>query len=373
MKQKISLFLLLVLGALGVGSWQAKGWWETAMLPVAPKAAQAAPKVLVEIPSGTSAQGIGALLAEKKLIRSADAWQWWTRVQGWKNAPGGFQAGTYELSPQEDLNQIAQKIWAGKVATRSFTIPEGWSLKQMAQYFEQQGMFPAGEFINAVKQVSRSEFPWLPAGIPHLEGFLYPDTYQLGAVEQPTAEQIVQQMLARFQELALPVYEKHGKASNLSLLQWVTLASIVEKEAVVAQERGLIAGVFTNRLKQRIPLGSDPTVEYGLGIRQTKEQPLTFAQVDVPTPYNTYMNPGLPPTPIASPGVPSLTATLLPENTPYLYFMARYDGTHIFSKTNDEHLAAQNQVRDKVEAEMKATPPKSSPAPAASPAPAKVP
>jgi UPF0755 protein len=349
MKQKLTLFLLLLLTGLAVGSWRTKSWWESAIAPAA--AAQKAKPVLVEIPSGTSAQEIGTMLAKKGLIRDTDAWQWWTRMQGWKNVPGGFQAGTYELSPTSSLPEIAQTIWSGKIATRSFTIPEGWSQRQMADYFQQQGMFAADDFLRAVQQIPYQEYPWLPQGIPHLEGFLYPDTYQLGAVEQPTPQQIVRQMLNRFQELALPVYQAQKGKTNFSLLQWVTLASIVEKEAVVAQERGLISGVFNNRLKMGMPLGSDPTVEYGLGIRQTKEQPLTFAQVDKPTPYNTYMNPGLPPTPIASPGVPCLKATLQPEATEYLFFVARYDGTHVFSKTNDEHLSAQDKIRDKVEAE----------------------
>ncbi|NJN49258.1 MAG: endolytic transglycosylase MltG [Alkalinema sp. RL_2_19] len=366
--KKISLLLLLLLAGFGLGSWRAKAWWETTTAPVQAATPAAATPVLVAIPNGTSAQGIGDLLVEKGLIRSADAWQWWTRIQGWKRQQGGFQAGTYELSPNEGLNQIAQKIWDGKIATRRYTIPEGWSMQQMAEYFEQQGMFPATEFLNVVKQIPRQKYAWLPDGIPHLEGFLYPDTYQLGAVEKPSAQQIVDQMLSRFEQLALPVYQQYGKSSNLSLLQWVTLASIVEKEAVVAQERGTIAGVFTNRLKLSMPLGSDPTVEYGLGIRQTKEQPLTFAQVETPSPYNTYMNPGLPPTPIASPGVPSLTATLQPESTEYLFFVARYDGTHVFSRTNAEHLAAQDKIRDRVEAEVQASP-KAPVAPEASPAP----
>ncbi len=353
MKQKISLFLLLVLGALGVGSWRANAWFQTAMLPVAPQAA-AAPKVLVEIPSGTSAQEIGALLAEKQLIRSADAWQWWTRVQGWKNVPGGFQAGTYELSPGAGLDAIAQQIWAGKIATRTFSIPEGWAMQDMAAYFEQQGMFPASEFLAAAKQVPAGQHPWLPPNLPHVEGFLYPDTYQLGAVEKPTATQIVQQMLDRFEELALPVYQQERGKTQLSLLQWATLASIVEREAVVQKERPVIAGVFTNRLKQNMPLGADPTVEYGLGVRQTKEKNLTNAQVALPTPYNTYINTGLPPTPIASAGLASLKATLQPAATEYLYFMARYDGTHIFTKTLGDHESARDNVRDDVDAETQA-------------------
>jgi UPF0755 protein len=211
-------------------------------------------------------------------------------------------------------------------------------------------MFQAEEFLAAAKQIPRQKYPWLPANLPHLEGFLYPDTYQLGAVEKPTAVQVVDQMLGQFEKVALPVYQQ--QKGDMSLLQWVTLASIVEKESVVPKERGIISGVFHNRLKMNMPLGSDPTVEYGLGIRQTKDQPLTFAQVDKPTPYNTYMNPGLPPTPIASPGKASLEATLRPEATDYLYFVAKYDGTHVFSKTNEEHLAAQDKIWDKIEAEQ---------------------
>ena len=125
----------------------------------------------------------------------------------------------------------------------------------------------------------------------------------------------------------------------------MTLASIIEKEAVVPQERARIAGVFLSRLHRGQRLQSDPTVEYSLGIRQTVAQPLTLAQVNTPSPYNTYLNSGLPPTPIASPGLASLRAALYPEKTPYLYFVARYDGTHIFSRTLSEHQAAQTAIR----------------------------
>jgi UPF0755 protein len=178
MKQKLALFLLLILAGLSVTSWRTKAWWEQTITPVS--ATPAAPTVLVAIPSGTSAATIGKLLTEKGLIRSADAWQWWTRMQGWKSIPGGFQAGTYALSPNASLPEIAQTIWSGKIATRSFTIPEGWSQRQMADYFEQQGMFSANDFLQAVQQVPQQKYPWLPANLPHLEGFLYPDTYQLG-------------------------------------------------------------------------------------------------------------------------------------------------------------------------------------------------
>lgn len=299
--------------------------------------------VQFNIPPGTATQQIGRDLEAAGLIRSADAWDVWARWLKWREPQGGFKAGTYELSPDQSLDTIATQIWRGKVVERSFTIPEGWSLQQMAEYFEAQGFFPAADFLAAVENVDRSKYSWLPAELPHLEGFLYPDTYKING-DQIAASAVVQQMLQRFEQVALPLYTQ-AQQTQYNLREWVTLASIVEKEAVVADERSRIAGVFAKRLEQGLPLGADPTVEYALGIRQTADQPLTLAQVKIPSPYNTYINPGLPPTPIASPGLASLQAALNPEDTPYLYFVARYDGTHVFSRTLSEHEAAQTAIR----------------------------
>ena len=236
---------------------------------------------MIQVPQGTSAQQIGQELETAGLIRSAKAWDLWTRWLRLKQPDGGFQAGNYELSTAEPLQAIAQKIWTGEVAQRSFTIPEGWSLRQMASYFEQQGFFKAKDFLTAASQLPTGKYPWLPTGYANLEGFLYPDTYQISAEAQVTPTEVMTQMLDRFEQVALPLYNQARDRTQFSLAQWVTLASIVEKEAVVASERPRIAGVFTNRLRQNIPLGSDPTVEYALNVQQTKEQPLTLAQVKV--------------------------------------------------------------------------------------------
>jgi UPF0755 protein len=346
-----SFYLLLIGSALGVSAWRAQAWWDWASSPIE-QPVDSKKQVVIQIPQGTSAQQIGQELEAAGLIKSAKAWEIWARWLMFKNPDGGFQAGNYQLSTTEPLQQIAEKIWMGEVAQRSFTIPEGWSIRQMAAYFERQGFFKAQDFVNAASQVPTGKYPWLPSNLPHLEGFLYPDTYQIPAEAVVTPEEIVQQMLDRFEQVALPVYNQHQAKTQLSLAQWVTLGSIVEKEAVVASERSRIAGVFTNRLKKGMTLGSDPTVEYGLGIQQTKENPLTLDQVKTQSPYNTYLNAGLPPTPIASPGVASLKATVEPEATDYLYFVARYDGTHVFSRTLAEHESAQGTIRDKVEAEQ---------------------
>jgi UPF0755 protein len=358
MGQRISkaLFYLLVLPAVvGVAAWQGWSWWSWATAPALSR--QEATErgiedatVRLEIPSGTSAQQIGADLENAGLIRSATAWRLWTRMQGWRDRTGGFQAGTYELSPTDPLGAIAATIWEGEVVQSSITIPEGWTIRQMAAYLEALDLFSAEEFLTASQVVPRDEYPWLPDGLPHLEGFLYPDTYTLP--EPATPEAIIWQMLDQFERVALPVYQ--AAQSRYSLLEWVTLASIVEKESVVSEERPLIASVFARRLEEGMPLGADPTVEYALGIQQTPDRPLTLRDVRTPSPYNTYLNPGLPPTPIAAPGIASLEVSLAPEDTEYLYFVARYDGTHVFSRTLAEHEAAQAQIQDGLAAQREA-------------------
>ncbi|MEA5519091.1 endolytic transglycosylase MltG [Limnoraphis robusta] len=345
---KIVFYLVILPTTWIFLGWQGWSWWS--WVSSAPmerdsidESTENSTAVQITIPPGTSSQQIGRDLEAAGLIRSSNAWRLWARWLVFSDPEGEFKAGTYQLSPTQPLSEVAEKVWKGEVMQLSFTIPEGWSIKQMAEYFEEQGYFSAQAFMDAAEEIPYADYPWLPQNIPLLEGFLYPDTYQLLA-DQITPEGIIRQMLDRFQQVALPVYQKAKNQTNLSLNEWVALASIVEKEAVVASERRIISGVFHNRLKQGIQLAADPTVEYALGIRQTVDQPLTFKQVETPSPYNTYINTGLPPTAIASPGVASLEATLDPEPTEYLYFMARYDGTHIFSRTEAEHQAAIAEV-----------------------------
>lgn len=352
MKVLKRLILGLLPVALGIGALSGWGWWSRQSSPTQNAATANAASVQFRVPPGTAAQQIGENLEAAGLIRSAQAWDLWARWLHSQDPNGEFKAGTYQLSPTEPLSEIADKIWHGRVVQQTFTIPEGWSLRQMAAYFEAQGFFSQSEFLAAASQIPRQEFGWLPADLPHLEGFLYPDTYKVNS-GRITPQAIVEQMLNQFAQVALPIYQQSKNQTTLDFKEWVTLASIVEKEAVVPQERSRIAGVFTSRLRKGVPLGSDPTVEYALNIRQTVDQPLTYAQVNTPSPYNTYRNAGLPPTPIASPGIASLKATLYPENTPYLYFVARYDGTHVFSRTLAEHSAAQAAIRKQQDSQPK--------------------
>lgn len=319
------------------------GWagWRSLTAPVA--TSDEATPVQFTVESGISGNQIGAELAQADLIKSTKGWKVWTKLKQATDSSGDFKAGTYLVSPNQSLSEIANKIWSGEIMLTSFTIPEGWSTVQMGEYFESQGYFTAEEFEQAVTTIPYEQYPWLPEDLPILEGFLYPDTYKISSDRLSDPQAVVNAMLDRFEQIALPVYQ--AAQPEMSLLDWVSLSSIVEKEAVVGDERTLIAGVFTARLDRGMRLESDPTVEYGLGIRQTADQPLTYAQVGTPSPYNTYMNTGLPPTPIAAPGIASLEATLNPENTDYLFFVARYDGTHVFSETLSEHEAATREIR----------------------------
>ncbi|NEQ44202.1 MAG: endolytic transglycosylase MltG [Leptolyngbya sp. SIOISBB] len=349
---KLLFFFLLLPIALGMAGWQGWAWWSWATAPIAAtsetenEAAAVSEPVQIQIPQGTAGQQIGRDLEAAGLIRSHVAWNLWGRWQNLRQDVS-YQAGTYAISPTQSLQEIALQIRSGDILQSAFTIPEGWTREQMAAAFEERGAFSAQAFLDATQQLPRDRFPWLPQELPHLEGFLYPDTYLLPA-EAVTPEGIRDFMLQRFETVALPLYQQSN--SEFSLLEWVTLASIVEREAVIPDERSEIAAVFNRRLVEGIPLGADPTVEYGLGVTQTPEQPLTLAQVNTPSPYNTYINVGLPPTPIANPGLPSLEASLAPPTTEYLYFVARYDGTHVFSRTLAEHEAAQARIRDAIDA-----------------------
>ncbi len=345
MQKAFKWALILLVPALGLGTWLGWSWWNKSISPT-----QNDRVTEIRVKPGTAAQQIGQQLEDAGVIRSSQAWNLWARYLQKQEPTGGFKAGEYVIVPNQSLPAVAAQIWRGKVIELSFTIPEGWSLRQMGEYFEKQGFFSAQEFLAATRKIPRNEYPWLPANLPHLEGFLYPDTYKLNG-DSVTPEIIIRQMLNQFQVVALPIYEQGKNQTDLDLLEWVTLGSIVEKEAVIPQERSRIAGVFAARLRKGMLLQTDPTVEYALNIRQTKEQPLTFAQIKVASPYNTYVVPGLPPTPIASPGKASLKAAMYPEKTPYLYFVARYDGTHVFSKTLSEHTAAQVAIRRQVSAQ----------------------
>lgn len=245
---------------------------------------------------------------------------------------GGWVSAAW-LSFDPQASPVASQPVSQVSGYTTYTILPGWMLEDIAYYFEARGFFSAGTFLAAASEIPSGTFSWLPGDLYDLEGFLYPDTYEVAIGATPY--EVIDQMLARFEAVALPAYDASN--TSLGIGEWVTLASIVEREAMLYEEQPIIAGVFLNRLYYGMRLESDPTVEYALGIQQTPESPLTLSEVRTESPYNTYLNSGLPPAPIGNPGQGSLEAVLYPANTDYLFFVACYDGTHEFNYNLTEH------------------------------------
>ncbi len=309
-------------------------------------------KIRLTIPDGMPTQAIAQELESAGIIRSSLALRIWLQWQSLRGSEAAaLRSGTYNLVTNQSLSEVVAQIQTAKSAEVRFTVPEGWSIAQMSDLFEKQGFFAAKDFVAAAQRTSPRRRTWLPDDLPSLEGFLFPDTYQI-LPSEATPDRIIDLMLDRFEQVALTVYKENqsGKPKvKVSLKDWVTLSSIVEKEAVIDSERRVISGVFWNRLKRNMRLESDPTVEYGLNIRQTPENPLTLEQVRTASPYNTYLNEGLPPGAIASVGLASLKATLDPMATEYLFFVAKYDGSHVFSRNLEDHEKALQAIDKKIQ------------------------
>jgi UPF0755 protein len=242
------------------------------------------------------------------------------------------------------VEQIVNKLAAGnaEVNSKRFTIPEGFELRQIAERLESEGLVNKDEFYAAI---DKSKFDYafvkdIPNRDNKLEGYLFPDTYDV--FKNATEEEIINKMLNRFDQVFTEEYRQRAKELNMSYDQVITLASIIEREAKLDKERKIISAVFHNRLKKNIKLQSCATVQYLL---KEQKEVLTYKDLEVDSPYNTYKYAGLPKGPIASPGAKSIEAALYPDKVDYLYFVANKDGSHIFTKTYQEHLNAQNKIR----------------------------
>lgn len=300
--------------------------------------------LVVEIPPNTPARVVGSILEQRGVVESSFGFRVVTKLFHWESK---IHSGEYALSPSMSLWQvmlhIREKKGVSLTQSISTTIPEGYSLKEIAETLEANHILPAQKFLAFANQIQKLEsftarYPFLKDA-PSVEGYLFPDTYQFPKDSEPL--QVIELMLNRFKEQLKP-YDSAIASSGYTMHQIITLASIIEKEAVKPEDRSLIAGVFYNRLKKGIPLGSCPTVKYALG--KPRKPYVTFKDIKVVSPYNTYTHYGLPPTPIASPGIASIGAALKPDTTPYLYFVAKGDGTHVFTTSNEEHLKAQKEI-----------------------------
>lgn len=289
----------------------------------------------VDIPSGTSVAAMGELLTDAHVIQTPHLFSLWARVS---SAEGSLKAGFYEFPAGMTLREVGEKIERGEVKSFPFTIIEGWTIQGIARALGEQPFLAGTDVVARFLVLSRDPVFVASLGIAgatSLEGYLFPDTYRVTLAR--TAEDILRQLVARFHEVWTPVYDERATVLGLSAHQVMTLASIVEKETGAASERPRIASVFLNRLKLGMPLQSDPTVIYGL---PHFDGNLRKDDLSNPHHYNTYVHPGLPPGPIASPGKASIEAVLSPAETKYLYFVAKGDGTHEFTSTLSDHLRA---------------------------------
>jgi len=323
---------LLVLALLGgVAALAASLRW--ALQP----ALASAPPVIFDVHPGVSLGQVARDLEARGLIRSALAFKLLARYRA---LDGALQVGEYEVSAAFAPGEILTRIAEGRVVTYEVVIPEGLSAAQIALRLEAAGLADAAAFVAFASDPASAESLGVEGAT--LEGYLFPETYRLprGLGVRAVAEVFVDQFLEVWREL-----EPLALQQKLSMPEVVTLASIIEKETAVAEERPLIASVFRNRLERGMRLETDPTVIYGIADFDGNLRRRDLE--DAANPYNTYQISGLPPGPIANPGADALRAAVSPAESDYLFFVSRNDGTHVFSKTYAEHVRAVDQYQRK--------------------------
>jgi UPF0755 protein len=249
-----------------------------------------------------------------------------------------IQAGTYRIPRDASYPQLLRDLTEGRGLVHTVTIPEGWSLAQIAGALARAIDVPAESVMVAAADTALRRALDVPT--PTIEGYLFPETYTF--TDGTTAREAVATMVRQFEEEWKPEWTARLQALAMSRHDVVTLASIVEKEARIAEERPVIAAVYHNRLRRGMLLQADPTVQYALG---THVDRVLYKHLEVDSRYNTYKYAGLPPGPIASPGAASLAATVSPADVPFLYFVATPDGHHEFRRTFAEHSEAIRQIR----------------------------
>ena len=286
---------------------------------------------IVEIRPGMNLKQVTQELARKNLLNSPPAFRLLTWLEGKENQ---IQVGEFELSPSLASGEILKIITSGKTHLHPVTIPEGYRITEIADVIAQKGLTTKEEFLQETEK--KELLADLDIPIENLEGYLFPDTYHFGKFLG--TKKIVKTMLDTFKQRVLTdEILNRAKEMDMTIHETITLASLIEKETGMESERSLISSVFHNRLKKNILLQTDPTVIYAIS---NFDGNIRKKDLSIDSPYNTYKYPGLPPGPIASPGLESILAALNPVESKYLYFVSRQDGSHQFSKSLIEHNRA---------------------------------
>lgn len=289
--------------------------------------------VEIKVPKGASFKEVLRDLREKGLIKNPWILYLYGRLS---QKDSQIKAGHYLVEPFQSPKDLFELLSQGKGLAVKVTIPEGLTLREVAEKLKEKGLIDSEQDFLALCQ-DEDFIRSLGLEALSLEGYLFPDTYYFDLSARP--EEIVKVMVENFLKKWDPSFSKRAKELGLTEYEVLILASIIEKEALLSEEKPLISAVFHNRLKRRMPLCADPTVIYGLK-QSYWNFDLKRKHLKTPTPYNTYLLKGLPPTPICNPGLGSIKAALYPAKVPYLYFVSRNDGSHYFSTTYKEHLEA---------------------------------
>jgi UPF0755 protein len=302
---------------------------------------------IINIPRGYGANQVSELLESRGIIDGRYGFNLIVNIFRLQNK---MQAGTYEFTPNMSLIKIVWKIRIGEIIPPmlvKLVFPEGQSIYKMGRIMEREGVGDGIAFQKLTNtnlvEYFKNKYRFLDNNpSDSLEGYLFPDTYLVPS--NIGTEQMAGLMLARFNKVIYSYWKKNFKRmkGGLDFHEILALASIIEKEAAIDSERPIISSVYRNRIKIRMQLGADPTIKYVL------ERPgkiVSYDDLKINSPYNTYKHYGLPPGPICNPGVSSVKAAMFPTKTDYIYFVARADGSHIFSKTWQEHEAAKQQTK----------------------------
>ncbi len=328
--------LLVIIGIIVVGAVIGRQVYIQGLEPLDP----AGKPTLVYLQPGQGVWAVASVLQAEGVIRSAPAFYLHYKLYVYRGGDGSLKGSYFDLSAADSAQVIIEQRLRTPAARR-VTFPEGFDVEQMGARLGEAGlMISTQAFMDAAVADTIADevgFP-LPAG--SLEGYLFPDTYEFVVGTQ--AEEIVTMLAKTFSRKFHAPNKAEIDACPLTLHELVTIASLIEREARVASERELISSVIRNRLREGMRLQIDATVLYALGGHKPR---VTHADLKVDSPYNTYMHAGLPPGPICNPGLACLEAALRPATTEYMFYVARPDGSHVFTRTYDEHLAAIRRIR----------------------------
>jgi UPF0755 protein len=323
-KRHITAFAVLILAVVAV---LALIWvWNFLSTP----AQEPGREVLVTIPAGSSFVSASRLLQDAGVIRSLKAFVFFGKIKGLSNS---IQAGELMFRTDMTPSQVLEVLTKGKAVSYHVTIPEGFNIHQVSALFDEKGLGDAERFRELARDAEFARGLGVP--VDSLEGFLFPDTYSWP--KGLTEEEILGRMVAKYKSVFTGAMRARAREVGMTEIEVVTLASIIEKETGAPEEREQVSAVFHNRLEKGYRLQTDPTVIYGI---EDFDGNLTKADLRTDHPYNTYTRSGLPAGPIANPGEASLMAALYPAKVSFLYFVARGDGTHVFSNTLVEHNRA---------------------------------